>query len=270
MNFIYNFFIGTLIGCGAILPGVSSGVFLVIFGIYEKLVNIVLNFFKDFKKNFLFLLPIFLGALVGIIFFGNIIKYLFFNYKMQASFAFIGLILGTIPSLLKETSSHKCIKLKDFFPLIFSFILGICLIFLENNSNSNYFSNSINISFLYLVFSGFIMSIGIIIPGVSSTILLMLLGIYPIYINAVSTLNLNILIPLGIGVLIGSILWLKLIKYLLNNYHEKTFYSIIGFTLGSILILYPSFSFNLNGIISIFILIISTIISYKLAKHEKT
>lgn len=75
MSGVFNFIIGILIGFGAILPGVSSGVFCVIFGIYEKLVDSVLNLFKDFKKNFAFLFPIGLGAFFGIVLFGNVIKY---------------------------------------------------------------------------------------------------------------------------------------------------------------------------------------------------
>lgn len=86
MKYFYNFLIGILMGFGAILPGVSSGVFCVIFGIYEKLVNSIINFFKDFKTNFLFLFPIGLGVIAGVVLFGNVIKYFFpyinFNLAM--------------------------------------------------------------------------------------------------------------------------------------------------------------------------------------------
>lgn len=102
MKYFYNFLIGILMGFGAILPGVSSGVFCVIFGIYEKLVNSIINFFKDFKTNFLFLFPIGLGVIAGVVLFGNVIKYFFSLYKFQSCYAFIGLILGTIPSLFKQ------------------------------------------------------------------------------------------------------------------------------------------------------------------------
>ena len=112
MKYFYNFLIGILMGFGAILPGVSSGVFCVIFGIYEKLVNSIINFFKDFKTNFLFLFPIGLGGIVGIILFGNVIKYFFSLYKFQSCYAFIGLILGTIPSLFKQASTNKYVEIK--------------------------------------------------------------------------------------------------------------------------------------------------------------
>ena len=113
MKYFYNFLIGILMGFGAILPGVSSGVFCVIFGIYEKLVNSIINFFKDFKTNFLFLFPIGLGGIVGVVLFGNVIKYFFSLYKFQSCYAFIGLILGTIPSLFKQASTNKYVEIKN-------------------------------------------------------------------------------------------------------------------------------------------------------------
>ncbi len=93
MNFIFNFAKGIAIGAGAILPGISSGVICVIFGVYEKLLNAVLNFFKNIKENFKLLFPIGLGAVFGIVLFGNILKCLFYSYPIQTKFTFIGLIV---------------------------------------------------------------------------------------------------------------------------------------------------------------------------------
>lgn len=268
MKYFYNFFIGIFIGCGAILPGVSSGVFCVIFGIYEDLVNSIIYFFKDVKKNTLFLLPIGLGAFIGTVLFGNIIKYFFSTYKFQSCFAFIGLILGTIPALVKQASPNKCIQLKKIIPLFISFLIGIILIIVEKHFNVESSSDIVS-NKLYLIFAGFIMSIGIVVPGISNTIILMCLGVYPEYINAISSLNFHVLIPMCIGILFGSILWLKIITILFHKQHEATFYSIIGFTLGSIFVLYPGFSVDFTGILSIVLLIIATMFSYKLSTYEE-
>lgn len=86
-------------------------------------------------------------------------------------------------------------------------------------------------------------------PGVSSTIILMLLGIYPIYLSSVSSIYFPVLIPLGIGVLLGGFCFMKLTKYLLEHFYAPTFYCIIGFTAGSILVLLPSFSSSIDVII---------------------
>ncbi len=267
MNFIKDCFKGVCIGAGAILPGISSGVLCVIFGIYDKLVESVLGIFRDFKKNFLFLLPLGLGSFVGIILLGKLLKLLFSSFPMPTNYAFIGLILGSIPLLAKKINAQKGFRLHYLFYTFFAFIVGLLAILLENyislfTENYNFLSYlSTNIAplspafFLFMI-SGFFMSIGIVVPGVSSTLILMCFGIYNIYLDAVSDFNLSILIPLGIGVMIGGIIFLKMIKYLLEHYYMQTFYSIIGFTLGSILVLYMPLSFNLTGFISIFLFII--------------
>lgn len=97
------------------------------------------------------------------------------------------------------------------------------------------------------------MSIGVIVPGVSSTIILMLLGVYSAYLTSVSSVYLPILVPMGIGLIIGSLIFMKITKVLLNKFYAQTFYTIIGFTLGSIFVIWPEFTFDLNGIISFYV-----------------
>lgn len=268
MKFIIDCLKGICIGAGAILPGISSGVLCVIFGIYDKLVNSVLGIFKNFKRNFLFLLPIVLGCFIGVILFGNLLDFLFTTYPLQTNYAFIGLILGSVPVLVKKVNNTKTFRLRYFVYTIIAFIVGLLTVILENHISNNILTSSSDLlntlpssaplsfsSILLLVISGFFMSIGIVVPGVSSTLILMCFGIYNIYLEAISCLNLSILIPLGIGVIIGGIIFLKIIKYLLDNYYMQTFYSIIGFTLGSILVLYSPINFDISGFVSILLLI---------------
>jgi len=238
MNFIISIFKGVAIGAGAILPGISSGVLCVIFGIYEKLVNSVLYIFKDFKKNFLFLLPIVIGCFLGVLLFSNILKHLFNTYNTQICFLFIGLILGSIPSLFKQANEKKGFRLHFLIYTLVSFFIGLFM-FLFEKSNSLAVSRE-SISPIYLTLSGAVMSIGVIIPGMSSTVLLMCMGTYYTYLNAISSFDLYILIPMGIGLVVGSIICLFAIKILMDKFYTQTFYSIIGFVLGSILVLLPS------------------------------
>lgn len=248
MNFLFNCLKGIAIGSGAILPGISSGVFCVIFGIYEKLLDSILNFFTDMKNNFKFLFPIIIGIGLGIILFGNILNYCLYQFPIQTRSIFIGLILGSIPTLFKDIKAKE--KFKPSYPIFFLFalILGISCIFLESSLEIQTIEN---INFLYLVLCGFLMSVGIVVPGVSSTIILMLLGVYSIYLNAVSSLYLPVLIPIGIGIILGSLCFMKLTKFLLNHFYAPTFYCIIGFTVGSIFVLLPSFSSELEVIIGV-------------------
>lgn len=267
MDFFKDVFKGICIGAGAILPGISSGVLCVIFGIYDKLVESILGIFHNFKKNFMYLLPFVLGAFIGVLLFGNILNVLFESFPLPTKYAFIGLILGSIPLLIHNINSKNTFKLHYLLYTAIAFGIGLLTVMLENSISS--FSSSsdlINViynsavpslvSIILLVIAGFFMSIGIVVPGVSSTLILMCFGIYDIYLDAVSTMNLTILVPLGIGVIIGGIIFLKIIKYLLDNYYMQTFYSIVGFTLGSVLVLYMPITFDFIGFLSIILLVI--------------
>lgn len=248
--------------------GISSGVFCVIFGIYEKLVNSVLNLFKDFKKNFLFLLPIGLGGITGVFLVGKILNFLFVSYPMPTSFCFIGLICGSLPILFKQANQKKGFRLHYSIFLVAAFGIGLLSIRLETVLPALIQVDTNSISFFYFVLAGFAMSIGIVVPGVSSTVILMCLGVYSHYLNAVSTANLAILLPMGIGVLLGSILFLKIIQFLLDRYYSQTFYAIIGFVLGSIFVLYPGIEFTGQGILSLLLFIISFCIGLAFEKLD--
>lgn len=257
MNMISNIFKGICIGSGAILPGISSGVFCVIFGIYEKLLNSILDFFKSPKENFKFLFPLVLGAAIGILIFSNLINYFLYAFPIQTKALFIGLICASIPSLIKDVNEKEKFKFHYIFYTLFAFCLGLFSVYLEKNFHIES-SNSVNI--IYLIFSGFLMSIGVVVPGVSNTIILMLLGVYPIYLSSVSSVYLPFLIPLAIGLIIGGLIFMKITRFLLNRFYAHTFYSIIGFTLGSILVLIPEMSFGIETVIFVLCILLGFII----------
>lgn len=262
MKSLSNFIKGVFIGSGAILPGISSGVICMVLGLYEKLLDSVLNFFKDFTQNFKFLFPIVSGILIGIILFSNILLYCFNLIPCQTKSLFIGLLLGSIYILANSNIKEKNYKdnKSQYISFLICFIIGLGLIYLESivNINNEYIPNTYNS--LFLVLSGFFMSIGIVVPGVSNTVILMLLGVYSTYLSAISVVNMNVLFPMMIGTGIGCIIFMKIIQKLLNKYHSQTIFGIIGFSLGSVLILYPRYSFNLESLISIILLFLGFII----------
>ena len=254
MNFIKNFCFGIAIGSGAILPGISSGVLCVRFGIYDKLVYSILHFFSDYKKNFSFLFPILLGTGLGAILFGRILKLLFYYFPSATCFCFIGLILGCTPILFKKANEEKGFRLHYLLYLIFTFLLTFFSLYVEQSFSNNIEAN--NPSFSYLVLCGFLMSIGVVIPGVSSTVILMLLGVYDLYLTSVSAITISILFPMGIGLLLGGFIFLKMISFLLKHYFSETYYAILGFTLSSTLVLYPGIEWNLLGLLHILLLLV--------------
>lgn len=260
MEFLLSIGKGILIGAGAILPGISSGVLCVIFRIYEKLVDSVLGLFKNFKKNAIFLLPIVIGVLIGFFLFGSLLNSLFSSYEVECKMLFLGLILGSIPSLFKQINTKKKFRLSFLCYTFISFAFGLFLFLLENKISHSFVS--IQSNFLFLFISGFAMSAGVVIPGISSTVILMCFGTYYIYLEAISILNFSVLIPMGIGLSCGAIIFLILIRFFFKNYSCKTYYSIIGFVLGSIFVLLP----NRLNFISIFLLVFGFITALKLEK----
>ena len=251
---------GIFIGAGAIIPGVSSGVLCVIFGIYEKLIDSILNFFKDIKNNIKFLFPLAIGVVIGVLLFSNLLNYLLYGFPIQTKSIFIGLIIGTIPSLIKEVNQKEKFNKKNLIYMLIALLIGIVTVILENKLSV---IEAGNLSYMYLVVCGLIMSIGIVIPGVSSTIILMLLGVYSTYLQSIANLYLPVLIPMGIGLITGSFVVMKITKKLLEKHYAKVFYSIIGFTIGSIFVLLPEF----NSILEVIVSILCVILGISLSKR---
>ena len=265
INVLKKTIFGILIGAAYILPGISGGVLCVIFGIYEKLLNSILNFFSDIKNNCKYIIPIIIGAVVGVLVFSKLLNYLFYAYPIQTKSIFIGTILGGIPSILKKEKMKNSWNLKNIIYLIIALLFGILTVFLEEKlpiRSQSYFNN------FYLILSGFFMSIGVVVPGVSSTIILMLFGTYSIYLNSIASLYFPVLIPIGIGLIIGSLFFMKFINYLLMFFYVKTFYSIIGFSIGSILVLMPNISSIIELIICMLGILLGLLISSILLNHK--
>lgn len=162
MSVWYRFMIGILIGAGAILPGISSGVLCVVFGIYDRLIESVLGFFKDMKKNAMFLFPIVIGVTIGVVLLGNVLKMLFEHYPIQTKCAFLGLILGCVPNLFHIANSKKGFRLHYLGYMLLSFIFTLFLLGFEKALSTYPIMSTSNT--LFLVLSGFVMSAGVVIP----------------------------------------------------------------------------------------------------------
>jgi len=272
MSFIINFFIGLVIGIGFIIPGVSGGALAVILDVYDKIFNSIKNI-KN-KNNFLFLLTISIGVLVGIIGFGNIILFLIETREVPTKYIFIGLLLGSIPSLIKNIKRTNNDKFK-LLPLFLAIFISVILYFLENSNIGLNISDSLNSSVLPIIplfIAGILYAAGKIIPGISGSALLILVGMYeyllkiianPLLINGRIFIS---LIPFMVGVVFGIFVLYKLMDYLFLNHYMLTYSAILGFVLGSLLYLYPGFSFDFSGLICIVLLISSYYFSYILTK----
>lgn len=271
MNKIKYFISGIIIGIGVILPGVSGSVIAIMLGIYDEVIFLLNNNKKSIITKTVELSPIMLGLLVGVIIFGNVLLIFIRNYEIQVKYLFIGLILGGVPILKNEIDSKSKTGIKYKY-VIMTFIFSL-IIFLLPNLNFLLHVNNTQ-SFFKMLVAGFLYIFGKIIPGISSSFFMMVLGLYDYILEVISNpLSLTIyelikLVPFFIGVLLGTIILLKLINYLLSNYFSETYSIIIGFVLGSIIAIYPGFQFEMKYILSIVIMLLAFCLTYKMSKKE--
>ena len=258
MSTFILFLKGIVIGIGKVIPGVSGAILAISFNIYDKGIDSITNFFKDVKNNSLFLLKIGTGILLGIILFSKIINYTLTNYYTITMLFFIGLIIGGIGNIRKEVSSKYYIY-TIITLLVFTFISIL-------NINNNYILKNNFIDNIVLFVGGIIESLSTVIPGLSSTAMLLIMGIYNIIISAVSNLNIKILFPFILGIISSIYFIIKFISYTLNNYKQQTYSVILGLLLSNIIILiFKTFTYKTNItnlIIGLLLMIIGIFISY--------
>ena len=269
MKNIILFFKGLIIGMGQIIPGVSGGMLSISLGLYDKCIDIISNIFKDFKKNILFLLPIFLGIITSILLISKLIKISLLFYYVPTMFLFIGLILGALKNTLKNININNN-KKYIIITILISIIL-ISLLFIKKET-INYNINLNIKTFIILILVGFIYAFATVVPGISATALMVMLGYYNLIIDVISNLtninktlsNIEIIIPLFIGLIIGIILISKLMNYLFKKKKTLIQYIILGLVISSIISMVITTLSSTYNIIDLIIGIILMFIGYKL------
>lgn len=255
-----NFLKGIIVGIGGIAPGLSGSVLLVILGLYQKTIDAIGTIFKNFKKNVTFLFPLFLGFGVGVILFSKVVDFLLENYEMYTRFAFLGLVLGTIPLFYKEVKKEGFSK-KYYILIAIAAIAGFSLFYF----NKNLFPTITNPNIFQSVLLGVAVAGSSIVPGVDSAVILSSLGLYELYVGSLADFNLQVLIPAGVGLVIGALVISFLINKLIKRFYTGTFSIIFGLFLSiipNVLNSSCTLGWNINSVISIFILIISFGVSF--------
>lgn len=266
---------GFLIGLANIIPGVSGGTMAISFGIYEELIGIASNIFKNFKKNLGFIIPIVIGAILSIALLSNVITIALDKYQIATPLLFVGLIIGGFPTIYKKIGKD-IVKTKNIIPFIMTILLMIFIYIGIKDVKEVDFSNIDIFGYILLFTVGMIAAVTMIVPGISGSFVLMLIGYYEPIVETISELtklnnigsNLLVLIPFGIGVIVGIVTVSKLIKYCLNKFPEQTYSSIVAFVLSSVvLIVYPLFGIKcsvLELIVGILLLLGGALITNKM------
>ena len=255
-----NFFKGIIAGIGGIAPGLSGSVLLVILGLYQKTVLAIGTLFKNFKENVKFLFPLFLGFGVGVLLFSKVIDFFLNNFEMYTRFAFLGLVIGTVPLFYKEVKKEG-FSPKYYIVIAISAIIGFSVFFL----NKNLFPVITDPNLFQSVLLGVAVAGSSIVPGVDSAVILSSLGLYELYVGSLASFDLPILIPAGFGLVIGAFIISFVMNKLIKRFYTATFSIIFGLFLSIIPNVLNSscvIGFNAQTVISFIILIIGFGISY--------
>lgn len=237
---------GMVVGIANIIPGVSGGTMMVAMGLYDRLIHAITHLKSEFKESLKLLIPIFAGAGIAIVALSRLFEFLLSTYPIPTNFAFCGLIAGSLPFIFKKVKGHK-VTVGKIIPFLIFFGVVILMAFLgESGGNSADVSfGFVNVIKLFSV--GIIAAATMVVPGVSGSMMLMLLGYYDTILKAINdfidalvtfdigglTTGVGILAPFGIGVIIGIFLIAKLIEFIFSKAEIHAYYGIIGLILAS-------------------------------------
>ncbi len=243
---IKNILKGAVIGIANIIPGVSGGTMMVAMGIYDKLIHCITHLFKEFKQNLKFLFPIVLGMGIALVASAFGLEYLFQNYPLPTNLTFIGLILGGLPAIGKKVKGNK-INVGHIiaFIVFFVMVVGLALIGESEGAAASTTFNFVNVLKLFGV--GIIASATMVIPGVSGSMVLLIIGYYNPILEAISDFfralfawdwngilnGMGILVPFGIGVVVGIFAIAKLVEIIFAKCPMYAYWAIIGLIVAS-------------------------------------
>lgn len=263
---IKNVLKGVVIGLANVIPGVSGGTMMVSMGIYDKLIHCITHLFSEFKKSVLFLLPIFIGMGIAVVVVPFGIEFLFAEYPFQTNLLFVGLIVGGLPAVWKNVKGNS-IKLGHIIACIafFALVAGLALMGEKEGNAADLSFNFLNVAKLFGV--GVVASASMVIPGVSGSMMLLLMGYYHPVLEAITDFisaffafdmdgilrGVGILAPFGIGVVAGIFAIAKVVEIIFEKFPLYAYWAIIGLILSS-----PVAIFLMGGIGSITVLSIIT------------
>ena len=293
MEILRLILIGIVIGMANVIPGVSGGTLTVVFNIYDKFINAITLNVKRIIANRKFVFPLLIGMAIGVLLFSKLITVLYGRFPIQTNFFFTGLILGSMPLIFKfmiKTETEEKLSVAKKIIIFICVLAGlVALLFfssLESNVDKSQMISvlppiSVGLS-AKIFFAGLIGAIAMIIPGISGSLLMLILGVYPIVMSSIPALfdsetmfhAFFLLLPNGIGVLLGLLIGAQIVKVLLRIAPNHTYAVIFGLLCGSAITLIPDFSV-INGFLIGFTSFISLVsgmamayFSAKLAPEE--
>ena len=236
-NHILTALKGIIIGGTMLVPGVSGGSMAMILGIYDRLITSVSSFARRKKENLTFLIIFSLGGILGILLFANPLLQLIERYPMPMLYFFLGAVAGGIPLIIKQSGVQK-VNWRSALYLILG-LMAVSLFELIPSAGSQSEMTDGPAGFFLLMAAGLIAAAALVLPGISVSYLLLIMGIYDEMMRAVSEFYLPFLLPLGAGLILGIVLITKALEYALTRHPHPTYFIILGFIIGSMAEIFP-------------------------------
>ena len=238
-NWFHNTLAGLMIGAACILPGASGGVLAVSFGLYRPMLDAAMHFFRDPKRHLRFALPLGLSIGAGIIAGAFLLSGAMLHYERLMLFLFTGLILGGVPDLLSEAQQHEPFRPSWLIALASGICAALPMCLLNGNG-----ANIGTLSPLQSFLTGILEGIGTVIPGISTSFVLIRLGWYQAYLSAVSGMAIGQLALIGAGFAASAFACMHMVQRLFDRHTGYAYYAVLGFVLVSVAVVFPGFTLN--------------------------
>ncbi|MCI8554901.1 MAG: DUF368 domain-containing protein [Clostridiales bacterium] len=255
---------GFLMGIGAIAPGISGGAIAVVCGLYEDITDAVAHFYRQFREKMKLLIPLGVGVVLGVLLFGRVIEFFFNHYNLQTRCLFIGLMAGTLPSVFR-TAAKKGFHI--WYLLLFAAgTVLTCL--LGQPGHFTYTGGVEGLTVPLLLLSGAVIGFGTIVPGVSSSFLLMAAGLYEPLLDTLNTMDVARLIPIAVGFGAFVLLFARLVSFLYAHAYGAVSFTVCGLLTGSIFPVIPPLRWDLTSGLALLLTVTGAALSWWLLRRR--
>ena len=254
---------GAIIGVTAILPGASGGVLAVAMGVYRPVIDAAVNFFKTPKRSIFYLLPLGIGGALGLLLTSRLVEWLMVNHETPVMYLLIGLVAGGVPSLVGE-ANEKGFKKRYLIAALCGFLLITALALADRLLSGG---TTLPFNGWAAALCGALIALGTVIPGISTSFILMYLGIYEPMLGALNSFNIPMLLCAGAGGAVTILLTISIVKRMFDRFHGYAYYAVLGLLFGSILLIFPGVSFSLEQLLCTVLCAIGFMASYLLCKN---
>ena len=291
METIKLFAIGIILGVANVIPGVSGGTMAVVFGIYNRLIDLISLNVKKIFSQWKFILPLGAGLVTGVLLFSKIITFLFNKFPIQTNWFFIGIILGSIPMIFthwlnakkhpslpepteqtEQATKSKKIPISSIICCAISLAIMILMVIFKSEKPDTQITPGFSLYNAIVMLVGLaIAAIAMIIPGISGSFIMLALGIYSTVIGAIDSFNIYLLIPGALGAIVGLLCGAKLVRILMSKIPSQTYGIIFGLILGSVFVIFPTAGYSpLIVLTSIVCAAAGFLVSFLFSKTEKS